>query len=144
MIYSRDDDLIDCEFLAEREFVNGFLKKFYEEIDSTDRLRNFSSSSTVDVSYRPPKPDAFNLHFNDVDVFGMRNLSYIKLSTDSDVPSELLPLMDYDDLKAQCEQKHQQTLRIIKDMNSDRDADRDNATEHLNRYGFRFHILLLR
>lgn len=133
MIYSSIDfDLIDCEYVGNHEFVDSFLKKFYNEIETADRLRNFSSLITPSYKLYRSQNDLTGLFESD-NGFGMRNLSYAHLQTDEDVPNELVPLLNYDHLKEQCDSKHQQMLRVIKDLKSSRKTDQDNASEHLSR-----------
>lgn len=133
MIYSSTDfDLIDCEYVGNHEFVDSFLKKFYNEIETADRLRNFSSLITATYKLYRSQNDLAD-HFELDDGFAMRNLSYIQLKTDDDVPHELLPLLNYNHLKSQCDSKHQQMLRVINDLKSNRKSEQDNAVEHLSR-----------
>lgn len=137
MIYSRDDELIDCEYVREKSFVNGFLNKFYDEIELA-RSRNFSSpqnnhhkqSMTGDREYNfYDKPEESDTD----DAFGMRNLEYKQLRHNTDVPDDMLPLMNYKNLKLQCDERHRQMKRIVYDLSSDHEESRRNATEHLER-----------
>lgn len=148
MIYSRDDELIDCEYVREKSFVKGFLHKFYNEVE-TARSRNFSSplndhfkkSMTTDREFRQfnengdipfdfyekPEENEFD------DAFGMRNLEYKQLRQDVDVPDDMLPLLNYKNLKLQCDERHRQMKNIVHDLNSDHEESRRNATDHLER-----------
>lgn len=148
MIYSRDDDLIDCEYVSEKSFVNGFLDKFYNEVELA-RSRNFSSplndhfkkSMTSNREFRQfnengvvpydfyEEPEESEV----ADAFGMRNLKYKELKDDMDVPDDILPLMNYKNLKMQCDAQHRQMKRIVDDLNGDHEESRRNATEHLER-----------
>ena len=148
MIYSREDELIDCEYVHEKSFVNGFLDKFYKEVDIA-RSRNFSSplndhfqkSMISDREFRQfnengeipydfyEKPEE-----NDIeDAFGMRNLKYKELRHNSDVPDDILPLMNYKNLRIQCDERHRQMKQIVQDLDSHHEERRRNATEHLER-----------
>lgn len=126
MIYSSTDlDLIDCEYLENsREFTNGFLQKFNNELQTADRLRHFTTTPSKSLSYHVDSGEHYNndMHENEinVDAFGMRNLTYTQLRTDNDIPHELRPLMHYDVLKAQCDATHERMLRTIEDMKSQR------------------------
>lgn len=42
MIYSKDDELIDCEYVRQKSFVRDFLSKFHGEI-AVARARNFTA-----------------------------------------------------------------------------------------------------
>ncbi len=148
MIYSRDDELIYCEYVREKSFIRGFLNKFYHEIE-TARSRNFSSpindhfkkSMTSDREFRQfnengeisndfyerPEESDFD------DAFGMRNLEYKQIRHNADVPDDMLPLMDYKNLKLQCDERHRQMKRIVYDLNSEHEESRRNATDHLER-----------
>lgn len=148
MIYSRDDELIDCEYVREKSFVNGFLDKFYNEVEKA-RSRNFSSplndhfktSMISDREFRQfnengdipndfyEKPEESDFD----DAFGMRNLEYKQLRNSDDVPDDIMPLLNYKNLKLQCDERHQQMKRIVYDLSSDHEESRRNATEHLER-----------
>lgn len=148
MIYSRDDELIDCEYVREKSFVKGFLNKFYNEVE-TARSRNFSSplnnhfkkSMTSDREFRQftkngeipynfyEKPEESEFD----DAFGMRNLEYKQLRHSTDVPDDMFPLLNYNNLKLQCDERHRQMKRIVYDLNSDHVERRRNATDHLER-----------
>lgn len=143
MIYSRDDELIDCEYVRERSFVRGFLNKFYSEVESA-RSRNFSSSTPENYDFnKSPSTDRHGILPFDFqeksdesdadDAFGMRNLEYKQLRQNADVPDDMLPLMNYKNLKLQCDERHRQMKRIVYDLNSDHEESRRNATDHLER-----------
>ncbi|KAG4070106.1 hypothetical protein HA402_013349 [Bradysia odoriphaga] len=139
MIYSRDDELIDCEYVRERSFVKGFLNKFYDEVE-TARSRNFSTPQHYDIRKSMMSGD-HGIPFDfqeksdesDDDAFGMRNLEYKQLRQNADVPDDMLPLMNYKNLKLQCDERHRQMKRIVYDLNSDHEESRRNATDHLER-----------
>lgn len=143
MIYSRDDELIDCEYVRQKNVVGDFLQKFYDEIAQA-RSRNFTSLPNAhhikplvtDREFRRFTED--NIMPDDYfepaeDAFGMRNLSYAQLHKESDLPDDLKPLMNYKNLKMQCDEKHRQMQRIVHDMNGDSEERRTIAEEHLNR-----------
>lgn len=135
MIYSSTDfDLIDCEYVERREFVEGFLKKFYDELETADKLRNFAGLSTDDYLAVDAIDDD---NLDDTDAFGMRNLTYLHLRTDNDVPTELRTLMDYNSLKAQCDDKHEQLMHAANEVKAkQRERTEDtNGSQQLSRYG---------
>lgn len=158
MIYSVDDELIDCEYVRQKGLVYSFLRKFYNEVNSA-RLRNF----TVPINFlHNPKSMITNREFqkfidydfvagdvNDIiendgindeqfdDAFGWRNLKYIEIQNENiDIPNDLKPLLNYQLLKEQCDRKQQQMKEILQDLNSDHEFRVKNATEHLERYLF--------
>lgn len=51
MIYSKDDELIDCEYLRQKSFVRDFLGQFDAEIAAA-RARNFTAAA---VAAGPPR-----------------------------------------------------------------------------------------
>lgn len=146
MIYSLDDELLDCEYLSERQFVRQFVTKFYDEVYQAEKARNLS---TISTSYYQPESVHHNRKFRhyvkneevpvidftdtDGDAFGMRNLTYHRLWTEDDVPKDLQTIMDYDVLKEQCDERHRQMQRIVNDLDSHSEDTRQNATDHLNR-----------
>lgn len=143
MIYSRDDELIDCEYVRQKSFVADFLQKFYAEIGQA-RARNFTSLPSAH-HVKPLVTDREFRRFNDDDIvpddymepvedaFGMRTLQYTTLTNDVDLPDNLKPLMDYKSLKQQCDERHRQMQRIVHDMNGDNEERRDVASQHLDR-----------
>lgn len=139
---------MDCEYLTENSFVHQFETKFYDEIQRAEKLRNLS---TISTSYYQPESIQSNHKFrhylrnkestisaaaidndND-DVFGMRNLTYHRLWSKSDIPDDLQPMMSYKQLKIQCDKRHKQMQRIVSDLSSDNQNEKKNATDHLNR-----------
>lgn len=145
MIYSKDDELIDCEYVRKKDFVRGFLSKFYGEVDSA-RARNFttpppamglrnhritSSSENIDSELQYSYADADDQSSRDA--FGMRTLEYRQLHDDADLPDDMRPLMNYNGLKVQCDNRHRQMKRIVHEMNSEHPESRKNATKHLER-----------
>lgn len=136
MIYSKEDELIDCEYVRKKEFVNGFLNQFFNEI-STARARNFTTPTNYHkLVHQSMSGDGEMMEMSDaaaMDAFGMRNLEYKQIRDENDVPADILPLMNYNNLKRQCDNRHRQMKRIVHDMNSEHPENRKNATEHLNR-----------
>lgn len=154
MIYSADDELIDCEYQRQKPLVREFLTKFHSEV-ATARARNFTAPPAHQQRHhlwRTPSdelsetlrdfhtitgvevPDTTPAD-SDVtdDAFGMRTLQYVRLSGKHDIPADLRPLMQYGALKKQCDQRHTQLKRIVHDMQSDESERREAATESLQR-----------
>lgn len=146
MIYSRDDELLDCEYLSERQFVRQFVTKFYDEVYQAEKARNLS---TISTSYYQPESVHHNRKFRHfmkneeapvidfadttTDVFGMRNLTYHRLWNEDEIPEDLQTIMDYDVLKRQCDERHHQMQHIVNDLDSPDEDTRQNATDHLHR-----------
>lgn len=144
VIYSRDDELIDCEYLTRKSFVNEFTQTFYNEIYRAGKLRNNPLLTNISMvaSHQEQKqqhsdePSSDYSYFDEnenQDVFGLRNLSYHQLWSESDIPDDLRPLMNYDLLKKQCDNRHEQLKHIVDGLGSNDVTERTNATEHLNR-----------
>lgn len=154
MIYSKDDELLDCEYVRQKGFVRGFLKTFYDEVDVA-RARNFSSPSPQHQKRHPHlmantlndfealSSPAHALQYDQIDdeydthdvadAFGMRALKYTVVRGASDLPDELMPLLDYHSLKAQCDVRHKQMQHIVHDLSSEHEERREAATDSLNR-----------
>lgn len=149
IIYSRDDDsLADCEYLTEPKFVRKFITKFHDEVYQAETVRNMSTKLK---SYYEPESKHLarkfrhylNNHNNDdvhmenensgTDAFGMRNITYHRIFTESDIPIDLLNIINVDELKHQCDERHNQMQKILSDLNSDDHTERRNATNHLSR-----------
>lgn len=144
IIYSRDDEVIDCEYLTKRSFVNEFTQTFYKEIHRAGKLRNNPLLTNVSLiaSYQQQnqhlgESSSTDYSFADEnegdDVFGSRNLSYHQLWSESDIPVDLRPLMNYESLKKQCDLRHEQLKHIVDGLESNDAYERSNATEHLSR-----------
>lgn len=158
MIYSKDDELLDCEYVRQKGFVRGFLKTFYDEVDVA-RARNFTAPPAQHKRRHHLLDDTLNdfeafsnparsLQYAQMEVdedddeersevtsdaFGMRSLEYKEVRREEDLPAELIPLLDYSSLKAQCDVRHKQMKQIVHDMSSEQDDRREAATETLNR-----------
>lgn len=83
-----------------------------------------SEFSTIldDLSYLPED-----------DAFGMRNLTYQVINSDSDVPEDLRVLLDFKLLKMKCDKRHRQMKKYAHSLNSKNEVERSGAEEHLNR-----------
>lgn len=155
MIYSADDELIDCEYQRQKPLVRDFLTKFHSEV-ATARARNFTAPPAHRQRHHPRRTPSAELSqtlrdFHAItgvevpdttpadadvsadDAFGMRTLQYVRLSGKHDIPADLRPLMQYGALKQQCDQRHAQLKRIVHDMQSDELERREAATESLQR-----------
>lgn len=88
----------------------------------TSEMSEFSSILD-DLSYLPED-----------DAFGMRNLTYQEIRSDSDVPEDLRELLDFNFLKMQCDKRQRQMKKYAHSLNSQNEVERSLAEEHLNRY----------
>lgn len=87
----------------------------------TSEMSEFSSILD-DLSYLPED-----------DAFGMRNLTYKEIRSDSDVPEDLRILLDFKVLKMKCDKRHRQMKKYAHSLNSQNEDERSLAEEHLNR-----------
>lgn len=137
MIYSLDNELLDCEYLKGRNFAEQFVEKFYNEIDQAERLHKFTAFAfSLPKLRHHPHRDATKIDWamdSDDEMFGMRNISYQPLATMHDVPEDLAVILNYEQLKVQCDDHHHQMMRIVNDSESDDHTSRLNASDHLNR-----------
>lgn len=137
MIYTPDNDLLDCEYLKGRNFAEEFVQKFYDEIERAEHLQKFRV-----FGYTSPKL-RHRIHRNmskvdmtmnsDDEIFGMKNISYQPLNTMNDVPDDLAVILSYEHLKTQCDINHRQMMLIINESQSKDQTKKVNATNHLNR-----------
>lgn len=157
MIYTSDDELIDCEYIRQKKLVQDFHDKFYTEVD-TARARNFTTPLIVPQHSKPlisnhdfrefiengvvtsemeelrDNLEGFSSNAYAGEVFGMRNLTYTKLNDLKDVPSELRKWLSYHQLKEQCDNRHRQMKKIVHKLHSEDPAEKKAAKEHLERY----------
>lgn len=131
MIYSEADELVDCEYVRTKEFVNGFLRTFFGEVEVA-RARNFTAAMPS-LQYEYDYAAAAAEDDFVTDAFGWRTLQYKQLHGQSDIPQDMRPLMNYNGLKLQCDQRHREMKRIALNLNSEHPEIRKNATEHLER-----------
>ncbi|XP_053686431.1 uncharacterized protein LOC128735973 isoform X1 [Sabethes cyaneus] len=161
MIYTSDGQLMDCEYIRQKKLIKDFRTRFYNEIEQA-RARNFSSPSTLSDSRRSLVSDhdfreflengiitsemedlQYNIReFSDNDnmspvavgdAFGMRNLTYIPVKSETDIPKDLLKQMNYHKLKHQCDQRHLQMRDLAHGLQSSDSQEQKVATESLQR-----------
>ena len=150
MIFSSEKQIIDCDYIRKKPMVRGFLDKFYAEID-TARARNFTSPFTASrrgVSEHEFRDfiendlidddemnelDGYTSSIYPGDAFGLRNLSYLTLRSDTDIPDDLRPLLNYHHLKKQCDERHRQMKDMLHNLNSEDKERKEIAEEHLKR-----------
>lgn len=162
MIYSADDDLIDCEYQRQKPLVREFLTKFHREIaeararnftvpppvtphrqrhrnaasasaELSETLRDFHAITGVEVPATDTTPARTTVDDDGAQSFDMRSMQYVRLSGKHDIPANLRPLMQYAELKKQCDQRHTQLKRIVHEMQSSDTDRREAATENLKR-----------
>jgi secretory phospholipase A2 len=150
MIYSSEKQIIDCDYVRKRSLVREFLDKFYSEVDVA-RSRNFTSpfpttkKAVSEHEFRDflengiiddeemNELDGYTSPIYPGEAFGLRNLTYIVLHGNSDIPDELRPLLNYHHLKRQCDEKHRQMKQILNNLNSEDSETKEVAEEHLQR-----------
>jgi hypothetical protein len=152
MIYSSDHELLDCEYIQQKSYVLEFNDKFYREFEVA-KARNFTAPARL----TKPMSAMFSDHeFRDFvdngvmssdmddfvdnlgpryaeDAFGMRNLTYTRLDDKSQLPADLLQLMDYQKLKRQCDKRHAQMKEILHHLHGDDEEVKEKAKDTLDR-----------
>lgn len=160
MIYTSDGQLMDCEYLRQKKLIANFRDRFYSETEQA-RERNFTSPYVVpknrhslvsdhefreflengivtsemeDLTYNIHEFSAGRTAAQSTDAFGLRNLTYIPLEREADIPEEFRKLLDYRRLKHQCDQRHLQMRDIAHGLQSSDPHEQQRAGENLQRY----------
>lgn len=156
MIYTSDGQLMDCEYLRQKKLIADFLNRFYAEIEVA-RARNFTSPLSVprnhhslvsDHDFREyldngvATPEMEDLQYSVQefqqegvqDAFGLRNLTFIRLESDGDVPEDLREQLNYRRLKHQCDQRHAQMRDLAHGLQSSDPEEQQSAGESLQRH----------
>lgn len=155
MIYTSDGQLMDCEYLRQKKLIADFLNRFYAEIEVA-RARNFTSPLSVprnhhslvsDHDFREyldngvATPEMEDLQYSvqefqegQQDAFGLRNLTFIRLESDGDVPEDLREQLNYRRLKHQCDQRHAQMRDLAHELESSDPQEKQSAGESLQRH----------
>lgn len=160
MIYTSDGQLMDCEYIRQKKMVHTFLHRFHEEIEQA-RARNFTSPLTVsknrhslvsDHDFREfldngvVTSEMEDLQYNvqefadgqsfaaDGDAFGLRNLTYIRITSEDQIPKDLHKQLDYRRLKHQCDQRHVQMRDLAHGLQSSDPQEQQTAGETLQRH----------
>ncbi|XP_058829076.1 uncharacterized protein LOC131688669 isoform X1 [Topomyia yanbarensis] len=159
MIYTSDGLLMDCEYVRQKKLIKDFRNRFYDEIEQA-RSRNFSTnfgasknhhSLVSDHDFREFLDNGIitsemeDLHYNiqefsgnqpsvpQSDAFGMRNLSYIRLDSEADIPKDLAKQLNYRRLKHQCDQRHVHMRDIAQRLQSSDAQEKQTAEQSLQR-----------
>uniref|UniRef100_A0A8D8IAV1 phospholipase A2 n=2 Tax=Culex pipiens TaxID=7175 RepID=A0A8D8IAV1_CULPI len=160
MIYTSDGQLMDCEYLRQKKLVADFLSRFYAEIEVA-RARNFTSPLSVPLNHHSlvsehdfreyldngvATPEMEDLQYSvqefqdgqsaawQQDAFGLRNLTYVRLESDGDVPEDLREQLNYRRLKHQCDQRHAQMRDLAHGLESSDPQEQQTAGETLQRH----------
>lgn len=160
MIYTSDGQLMDCEYLRQKKLIADFLNRFYAEIEVA-RARNFTSPLSVPLNHHSLVSDhdfreyldngvatsemedlQFSVQeFQDgqssawqKDAFGLRNLTFVRLESDGDVPEDLREQLNYRRLKHQCDQRHSQMRDLAHGLQSSDPQEQQTAGESLQRH----------
>lgn len=155
MIYTSDGQLMDCEYLRQKKLIADFLNRFYAEIEVA-RARNFTSPLSVPRSHHSlvsdhdfreyldngvATPEMEDLQYSvqefqegQQDAFGLRNLTFIRLESDGDVPEDLHEQLNYRRLKHQCDQRHAQMRDLAHGLESSDPQEKQSAGESLQRH----------
>lgn len=159
MIYTSDGQLMDCEYIRQKKMVHTFLHRFHEEIEQA-RARNFTSPLTVsknrhslvsdhdfrefldngvvtsemeDLQYSVQEFADGQSFAADGDAFGLRNLTYIRITSEDQIPKDLHKQLDYRRLKHQCDQRHVQMRDLAHGLQSSDPQEQQTAGETLQR-----------
>lgn len=160
MIYTSDGQLMDCEYIRQKKLVLSFLQRFYAEIEQA-RARNFTSTLTVSKNRHPLVSDHDFREFIDNgivtsemeelqynvqefadgqtqaaagDAFGLRNLTYIPITSEDEIPKDLHKQLNYRRLKHQCDQRHVQMRDLAHGLQSSDPQEQQSAGESLQRH----------
>lgn len=153
MIYTSDGQLMDCEYLRQKKLIADFLNRFYAEIEVA-RARNFTSPLSVPRNHHSLVSDhdfreyldngvataemedlQYSVQaFQQQDAFGLRNLTFIRLESDGDVPEDLREQLNYRRLKHQCDQRHAQMRDLAHGLQSSDPQEQQSAGESLQRH----------
>lgn len=140
MIYSYDGELLDCDFLKGWSFNEEFVEDIYDEIQ---RMRTLNSVTGLADNYQMPKfrhhlrhrlPEIDMTMDTDTEIIGAKNVTFVPVLSKADIPDDVQAIMEFDNIKRQCDAHHEKVMRIASDLNSDHDEVAKNASEHLNRY----------
>lgn len=160
MIYTSDGQLMDCEYIRQKKLVASFLDRFYGEIEQA-RARNFTSplmvsknrhslvsdhdfrefidngivtSEMEDLQYNVQEFATGQSFAADGDAFGLRNLTYIRIASEADIPEDLQKQLNYRKLKHQCDQRHMQMKNLAHGLQSSDPQEQQTAGETLQRH----------
>lgn len=161
VIFTSEHQLIDCEYVRQREIVKHFLTKFYRDIAQA-KARNFTSYSNYiphhhkihlsdhefrqfidtgvlaseidDIQNNLDEFDTSSKFEDEVDEFGLRNVAYKKLESENDLPEDIRRWMDVRSLRVMCNKRHREMKKLAAAMSGDNESERNDAEEHLNRY----------
>lgn len=67
------------------------------------------------------------------DSFGMRNLTFIRVTSFRDLPEDIAAHMNYNDLKMQCQRRNKEIKQLVRRLNSEHEHERNAAKDHLER-----------
>ncbi|XP_055595432.1 uncharacterized protein LOC129746034 isoform X3 [Uranotaenia lowii] len=157
MIFTSDGQLMDCEFLRQKHTISTFRQRFYGEIEQA-RSRNFSSplpvrhslvsdhdfrefldngimtSEMEDLQYSVQEFADGSKAALESDAFGLRNLTYIPLRDEADIPKDILKMLNFRRLKAQCDERHEKMRDIAHGLQSEDAEQRQEADQTLQRH----------
>ncbi|KXJ74689.1 hypothetical protein RP20_CCG013127 [Aedes albopictus] len=161
MIYTSDGQLMDCEYIRQKKLVRSFLARFYDEIEQA-RARNFTSPLMVPKTHHSLVSDhdfrefiengivtseMEDLQYNvqefadgqqsfavSGDAFGLRNLTYIPITSEDEIPKDIHKQLNYRRLKHQCDQRHVQMRDLAHGLQSSDPQEQQTAGETLQRH----------
>lgn len=160
MIFTSDNQLMDCEYVRRKALVANFVDQFIQETNLA-RTQNLTSNNAAPHK-RPLKVSSHDfrefiengivtsemeqlqsnlnefsnggLVENDEDSFKPRNMSYIRLDSESDIPEDILKQLNYQRLKNLCDKRHRQMQNMAHGVQSAEEVERKSAEETLQRH----------
>lgn len=141
MIHDNSGEILDCDFLTGLKFNEEFVQKFYDEIQTMRKSNGhiFGLSDSVQMpkfrhQMRHKIPAIDKTMDSDNELSGAVNITYRRLYSVKDIPSDLRGMVDFDGVKNECDSYHQKMMRLADHLSSDRDDEIvQNATDHSNR-----------
>ncbi|XP_052901933.1 uncharacterized protein LOC128309551 isoform X2 [Anopheles moucheti] len=164
IIYNSDGQMMDCEYVRQRGMVHQFRTRFYKEFFQAlarnftspfnglaGSTRHHSLVSDHDfeqyIEHDIVTPEMEELQYNvyefpagvpdthqTIDAFGMRNLTYIPLHAQADIPADLLEQLNFRELKQRCNVRHMQLKEIAHGLQSADPEHQRIANENLQRH----------
>ncbi|XP_053669210.1 uncharacterized protein LOC128719609 [Anopheles marshallii] len=163
IIFNSDGQMMDCEYVRQRGMVHQFRTRFYKDffqasarnftspfngLAGSTRHRSLVSDHDFEqyIEHDIVTPEMEELQYNvyefpagvpdthqTIDAFGMRNLTYIPLHAQSDIPADLLELLNFRELKQRCNVRHMQLKEIAQGLQSSDPEHQRIANENLQR-----------
>lgn len=154
-------DMMDCEIVRRKDLIQSFVHKFDKEVEVLRRRNSTHPSHLHHHQYKLPHltehefndfletenlPFSYQMSFDNQEefdnvnriirrdqVYFSRSVNYEKIEDYTDLPNELVDLLNFKSIRSQCDEIHQRMKDIAHGLNSANDKHRQNATESLDR-----------